>query len=178
MSKAPIVEPAFDPANLPTEEEIKEEIGDRLKKYILEYQVITDADYRPTWMLFPVNSPQRQQVAEQIARYFHRESQYDFPPYSAGDEGPERPVYLIPSKHIGSLVPVIAGAAGFTLVDGIAVLRWVWLHPWERGGDLTQATFTAFDRLYGEFKIEGPTSKPMKGLMKKRGYTGREVYFR
>ncbi|WP_146086498.1 hypothetical protein [Rathayibacter sp. AY1D1] len=89
-----------------------------------------------------------------------------------------RPVYLIPSKRIGSMVPVIAGAAGFALVGDAVVLRWVWLHPWERGGTLTNTTFNAFDQLYGPFKIEGPTSKAMKGLMRKRGYTGREVYFR
>jgi hypothetical protein len=170
-----MLERPFEPADLPTADEIEAESRGVDEKTI-RYPIITDAEYTSAWMLYPVNTAQRQDVAETVAHYFRRETGFDFPPYSAGDEGPESPVYLIRSAEILRMVPVIAGAIGMRQVAGHWVLRWVWVHPWERGGRLTHRTFDLLDELYPDFKIEAPVRPAMRRLMHKRNYAkGRVV---
>lgn len=169
-----MIEPPFDDANLPTTQEIREETEPFLEREVISYHAITDADYTSKWMIYPVNSPERQQVAGHVARYFHKEAGFDMRPYSPGDESERRPVYLLRSVSLLTMVPLIAGAVGFRLVQGDWILTWIWIHPWERGGALAQRTFDTLDEQYPGFFIEGPIRKPMRGLMAKRGYDGRE----
>jgi len=126
-------------------------------------------------MLYPVNSPQRRQVAENIGRYFHRENRFDFAPYTAGDENEARRVYLVRSKRLTTTVPIIAGAIALEKVEEKWVLTWVWLHPWERATALVDAVFDVLDETYGMFYIEGPVSGAMRRLMEKRRYDERRI---
>jgi len=171
-----VLEPRFDEHDLPTDDEVCTETATQLRRDVIEYHALTDADYTSKWMVYPVNSPQRQAVAERIARYFHREAGFDHPPYSAGDETPDRPVYLVRSERLSTMVPLIAGAVAFRRVEDAWVLSWVWLHPWERSGELTHLTFNTLDQIHGPFLVAGPVRKAMRGLMDKRGY--REVRIR
>lgn len=165
-----MIEPSFDEDLLPTDEEVTQETELVLDRDVIVYHRITDAAFGAEWMLYPVNSPERAEVAERIARYFYKETGHDFPPYSAGDESDSRPVYLVRSKRVATCVPIIAGAVGFEKVESEWVLTWVWLHPWERGGRLTEAVFKTLDVVHGSFFILAPVSKAMRSLMKKREY--------
>lgn len=164
------MEPPFSDDELPTEEEIAQETETFLARDIISYHRITDAAWGSKWMLYPVNSAERRQVAESIGRYFHRETRFDFPPYTAGDETKDNPVYLVRSKRLGTAVPLIAGAIGFKRVQDDWVLTWIWLHPWERGTTLVDAVFDVLDAMHGSFYIEGPISGAMRRLMAKRQY--------
>lgn len=165
-----MIEPNFDKDQLPTEEEIAEETEVFLNRDTISCHRITDAAYGVSWMLYPVNSPQRGEAAESIGRYFHRETHFDFPPYSVGDEGEDHHVYLVRSKRISTCVPIVAGALGIQRVQDNWVLTWIWLHPWERGTNLVDAVFNTLDETYGSFYVEAPISGAMRGLMSKRKY--------
>ena len=170
-----MLEPAFDPVNSPTAVEVQQETEYRLANNSISYHTITDVDYSSKWVIYLVNSPQRQQVAKSIARYFHRETRFDFPPYSPGDESSERPVYLIRTLRSQTMVPLIAGAVGFRRANGIWVLTWVWIHPWVRNGALAGQVFDTLETLHGVFAVEGPLSKAMQALIAKRGGENLEV---
>lgn len=170
-----MIEPRFDEDQLPTEEEVTQETERILSRDVIAYHRVGDAAYGVKWMLYPVNSPQRAEVAEQIARYFHKETGFDFPPYMVGDEGEDNPVYLVRSKASTTCVPIIAGAVGFQKVRSDWVLTWIWLHPWERGGRLVDAVFKTLDEVHGDFYIEAPVSNAMRGLMRKRQYDDSRV---
>lgn len=170
-----MIEPKFDEKQLPTEEEVAKETESFLNRSTLCYQRIADADYNIDWMLYPVNSAQRGEVAEIISHYFHRETQFDFRPYSAGEENEDHPVYLVRSKRFTTCVPIIAGAFGLERVQGNWVLTWIWIHPWERGTRLVGAVFDTLDETYGSFYVEEPVSGAMRGLMAKRKYDEKRI---
>lgn len=163
-------EKPFDEDALPSEEEIATETDAFLEREVISYHRITDAEYGIAWMLYPVVSAERREVAAKIARYFHRETRFDFAPYTEGDENEDRVVYLVRSKRITTMVPIIAGAVEFQKVGDKWVLTWIWLHPWERSTRLATAVFDLLDSAFGAFLIEGPISGAMRRLMEKRQY--------
>lgn len=165
-----MIEQSFDRDSLPTAQEIAEETDSRLERDVITYHRVTDTAYGNTWNLFPVNSPQRRDVAEKIGRYFHRETHFDFAPYTAGDEDDNRVVYLVRTRRMLTAVPLIAGAVELQRVSEDWVLTWIWLHPWERGTALVREVFDLLDETYGSFFIEVPISGAMRSLIKKRNY--------
>ncbi|CAH0237548.1 hypothetical protein [Microbacterium foliorum] len=165
-----MIEQPVDKNDLPTQEEVIRETEHFLERDVIHYHRISDTAYGISWMLYPVNSPQRREVAESLARYFHRETHLDFPPYTAGDENDDRLVYLVRSMRITTAVPIIAGAVGLQRASEEWVLTWIWLHPWERRTRLVDAVFDLLDAAFGDFFIEAPISGAMRGLMTKRHY--------
>jgi len=176
-----MTEPELSERDLPSAEDMENELGGRIERDIIQLHPIPDAEWRTREKLFLVDSPLRQEIAESIGRYFKRETPYDFPPYSAGDESSETPVYLIRTTRVGAVVAIAAGALGMRRVQGEWILKWIWIHPWERGqlGDGPEQTanlvFRTLDELYGDFLIEGPISPAMRRLMEKRGYDSDRV---
>lgn len=147
-----------------------------LERDKIEYHALLDAD-EERWLLYPVDTPERGEIAETIARYFHRETTHDFRPYSAGDEEENGVrVFLIRSHRLRMcLLPIIGGAVGMRSVGDEWVLMWVWLHPWERGtgpdgGTLSRKTFDALEAEFGKFHVQAPLSKPMRAVASRRGY--------
>lgn len=165
-----MIEQPFDEEDLPAEEEVIEETEHFLARDVIRYHGISDAVYGITWVLYPVNSPHRGAVAEEIARYFHRETAFDFPPYAAGDEDDNFRVYLVRSMRLNTVFPIIAGAVGLQRTKAGWVLTWIWLHPWERRTKLVDSVFETLDATFGAFYVEAPISNAMRGLMAKRGY--------
>lgn len=87
------MERPFPVKNRPTDEEVTQETEHSLSRDVILYHRITDAEYGSMWVLCPVNSPERREVTEKIGPYFHRETHLDFFPYTAADEGSDRPVF-------------------------------------------------------------------------------------
>lgn len=162
--------------DLPSQIEIEQEVMGRFDRDLIALHAITDADFSLDPELFLVDTEHRQKIAKMIARYFHRETPWDLPPYSPGDESDGMPVWLIRSQRVATMVPLAAGALGMRLIGDQWALKWICIHPWERGrlGSRSRPTvevvFDELDERYGEFLIEGPVSKAMRALMSKRGY--------
>lgn len=160
-----------NPRDLPTPEEIESQASPYEQRDTIEIFGIVDADYGTDATLFPVNSPGRAAIADKFARYFHKElHRFDFQPYAAGDETDDRLVFLVRTGRIRSMVPLAAGCVALERVQDEWTLTWVWIHPWERGGDAVGTTFDDLDKRFGPFRILAPTSKAFAGLMRKRGY--------
>lgn len=159
--------------DLPSFDEVVIETQPFVERDLIAYHPIPDAAYGSKETLYLVDSEVRQDAAAAIARYFHRETPYDFQPYSAGDEGLDCPVHLLRTLRLSTMVPIAAGAVGMRRIGTVWCLKWVWIHPWDRGDEysLAKHVFDQVDDLYGEFKIEAPASRAMRGLMRKRGYS-------
>jgi hypothetical protein len=66
-----------------------------------------------------------------IGEQFRRELRLDFAPFDMDD--PESVGVLIDSKRFLATFPIAAGAAGLERASDRWILKWVWLHPYERG---------------------------------------------
>jgi hypothetical protein len=170
-------EPPLGDRDLPTSEEVATETDHFLERDVIRYHAVSDAAYGSKETLFRVDSPLRQAAAVHFSRYYHRELQFDMPPYTQGDESEDLHVVLLRSHRLGTCVPIAAGAAGMLRVGDTWLLTWIWIHHWERGDrhHTTQRVFDALDAAYGQFKVEAPVSGAMRGLLKKRGYENRVV---
>lgn len=120
-------------------------------------------------VLIPVVTAGHETVAEQIGMQFKRELGYDFNPYD-----PESDTLLITSTFQATF-PIVAGAIGMDNEDGRWVLRWAWLHPYERGprhrgrGGQFALAWHQLEERYSDFFVEGPYSQAMYAFMKHRG---------
>ncbi|MDF2562330.1 MAG: hypothetical protein K0R99_3776 [Microbacterium sp.] len=126
----------------------------------------------------PVNSPSRAALASVLAGYFHQETEYDFRPYEAGDERHAgRDVFLIPSRQIRVMFPVITGAVEVRTLGEVSVVAWAWLHPVERAKTPTAwtDTFEWLSTHYPRLGLEGPLSPPMLAWSRDRNIS---VYIR
>ena len=120
-------------------------------------------------VFIPVVTAEHEAIAEQIGMQFKRELGYDFNPHD-----PESDTLLITSTFQATF-PIVAGAIGMDTEDDHWVLRWAWLHPYERGtrhlgrgGQFTLA-WDQLEERYGDFFVEGPYSRAMYTFMKHRG---------
>ncbi|MFI2486853.1 hypothetical protein ACH47X_08085 [Promicromonospora kroppenstedtii] len=120
-------------------------------------------------VLIPVVAAGHEGVAEQIGLQFKRELSYDFNPFDL-----ESDTLLITSTFQATF-PVVAGAVGMDNEDDHWVLRWAWLHPYERGprhlgrGGQFALAWDQLEERYGDFYVEGPYSQAMYAFMKHRG---------
>ncbi|MCT2589814.1 hypothetical protein LHJ74_07780 [Streptomyces sp. N2-109] len=120
-------------------------------------------------LIVGTEDPALRKVAEQFAGYFKRELRFDFIPFTADHFADGDEVLLIKSRKVMMLSPVACGAAGFDRRENC--LRWVWLHPFERGTGLMNRVWDALERRHGTvFWIETPVSPPMQKFLE-----GREV---
>jgi hypothetical protein len=113
-----------------------------------------------------VTSQQRTAV-EQLGIQFRRELGFDSPPFDPDD--PQSEAALIMSKKFLATFPIAAGAAGLETEGDGWVLKWVWLHPYERGSDLFDEAWSELEQRYGLFSIEGPYSPAMGSFFRRRG---------
>lgn len=112
-------------------------------------------------------SSARAEMAERFGFIAKREMNWDFTPFYAGEiKDRSKSVYLINSQKLSISVPAAVGALGVeTLGDGRNVLRWCWIHPWERGTGLWSLAWRDLESEYGTLYIEGPTSPAMDAFM-------------
>lgn len=116
-------------------------------------------------------------AVEQLARYFQREFNYDFLPYTVGEhmhEGDSRiqPYLFFSSQEYNDIVARPIGACGFMLPRDYehCVMNWVWMHPYaRRKGHLTKV-WPYFRRRYEDFRIMTPLSESMDAFLKKMEY--------
>lgn len=118
-------------------------------------------------VLIPALSEAHRQVVEEIGRQFRRELGFDFVPFDASD--PEFEGVLIDSRKFLATFPIAAGAAGFERDGDRWIMKWVWLHPYERGTGRFADTWNELERRYGEFYVEGPYSPMMEAFIRKYG---------
>ncbi|WP_433466731.1 hypothetical protein [Spirillospora sp. CA-128828] len=122
--------------------------------------------------LVPASTPATRKAAEQIARYFHRESAYDFAPYIASDGGEQTPWLAVTTDD--GVTGYVLGCAGMQRRDSAVNLAWIWLHPLARGDRRMHQInvdwmLDGLEANYGHFAIEGPYSPAMLAVMKRRG---------
>ncbi|MCX4391635.1 hypothetical protein OG887_39005 [Streptomyces sp. NBC_00053] len=118
-------------------------------------------------LIVGTEDPELRKVAEQFAGYFKRELRFDFVPFTADDFADGDEVLLINSRKVIMLSPVACGAVGFNRRENC--LRWVWVHPFERGTGLMGHVWDILERRYGnEFWIETPVSPPMQKFLQSR----------
>ncbi|MFB2582353.1 hypothetical protein ACEXQD_13980 [Herbiconiux sp. P15] len=175
MRERSSVELPYAERDLPSDEDVEQEVMGRIERDLIQLHAITDAHFSLRPDLFLVDSVPRADIAAQFARYFHRESPWDFPPYTKGDESEDLPVWLIRSQRVRGSVPLAAGAVGMRRYGDGWALKWIWIHPWERGklvrhNPTPDVVFDLLDELYGEFRVEGPVTAAMRGLMTRRKY--------
>jgi hypothetical protein len=123
---------------------------------------------RPTSrvLIRAVTAQQRTTVA-QIGMQFRRELSFDSAPFDPDDRNSE--AVLIASKKFLATFPIAAGAAGLEQEDGQWVLKWAWLHPYERGTILFDEAWNELEARYGQFLVEGPYSRAMSAFFRRRG---------
>ena len=98
---------------------------------------------------------------------FRRELGFDSAPFDPDDRAFE--ATLIVSKKFLATFPIAAGAVGLEYEDGLWVLKWVWLHPYERSTALFDEAWGELERLYGLFFVEGPYTPAMGAFLRRRG---------
>ncbi|MFI5937849.1 hypothetical protein [Actinoplanes sp. NPDC051494] len=119
-------------------------------------------------LLRAVTSQQRE-VVEQVGMQFRRELRFDSAPFDPDD--PDSEGVLIMSKRFAATFPIVAGAAGLESENGGWVLKWIWLHPYERGSLYIDEVWTELEGRYGAFFVEGPYSPAMGSFFRRRGVT-------
>ncbi|MEV6527227.1 hypothetical protein AB0M43_35380 [Longispora sp. NPDC051575] len=103
------------------------------------------------------------QVVAEIGMQFKRELRFDLPPFDPDD--PRRDGVLILSRRFTATFAIAAGAAEFVEDDGGWTMTWIWLHPYERGGELIERAWEELEGRYGEFRIDGPFSPAMRAFL-------------
>ncbi|MFG1995309.1 hypothetical protein ACGFJ7_35570 [Actinoplanes sp. NPDC048988] len=111
-------------------------------------------------------TPQQREVAEQVGMQFRRELRFDSAPFDPDD--PDSEGVLIMSKRFAATFAIVAGAAGLEAEDGGWVLKWIWLHPYERGSLYIDEVWTELEGRYGAFFVEGPYSPAMSAFFRRR----------
>ncbi|MGK5519166.1 hypothetical protein ACSNN9_07390 [Micromonospora sp. URMC 107] len=118
------------------------------------------------------DSPVRaRRAVERLGRQFHRESGFDFQPYSAED--PEGQVaVLVPSRDraLGG-GELLAGAVGVEpaarysdLPAPVPAVLWIYLHPYERGRRLIERMWPAVVSRWPGIWLPGPFTKSGRAL--------------
>ncbi|MEE1787723.1 hypothetical protein PUR71_33170 [Streptomyces sp. SP17BM10] len=106
-------------------------------------------------------------VAERFGHAFRLELRFDCPPYSAKAPGGQE-VYLINAERVMMQSPVACGAVGFH--PGENELRWIWLHPFERGRNQIDDVWFRLELLYGsDFTLDLPVSPAMQSFLRRKG---------
>ncbi|GAA2535133.1 hypothetical protein [Winogradskya humida] len=125
-------------------------------------------EFTPTsGLLIRAVTDQQRATAEQIGMQFRRELGFDSAPFDPHD--PDSEAALIMSKKFSATFPIIAGVAGLESENDGWVLKWVWLHPYERGTSLFDDAWNELEQRYGLFFVEGPYSPAMGAFFRRRG---------
>lgn len=109
----------------------------------------------------PVSPMRLRRIAEQIGQQFHRETHFDFAPYTA--EHPEgQDVVLLPAADICLLGGVlIAGVIGIRSVATAPRLEWAYVHPYKRGEGLVEKAWPDVVARYPGVRLEpDPVNTP------------------
>lgn len=123
-------------------------------------------------------SPVRlKRYVEKIARYFMRESEYDFVQFCADEdehESDEYSAWLYIAQAGEAWLPgtMIFGATCFRLrnyADRKSPwgMQWVWLHPYFREHGVLSTVWPFFRERFGDFFPEPPLSRAMSAFLKK-----------
>ena len=110
-----------------------------------------------------------------IAEYSRREGDHGFTQFSTSEMIYHKEVYpfIICENDIDR--KDIFGGGCFRYrkykdqTDNRWQLQWVWLHPYARSKGIMAALWPAFLEKFGDFPVERPVSKDMKGFIKKYG---------
>lgn len=168
----------WDTSRVLSPEGIEEELAYFNDRWTIEVSPVTDWDI-PTegepkgTRLVKVTTDLRAQIAEAFARNFKRETRFDTQPYTARDlaKHPEQDSYLIPSDTFTYMFPIACGGLSVIRTPKFPVLRWVWIHPFQRvQHPLTWTrTWEALEDLYPGLCIEAPLTPPMTAWVQRRG---------
>lgn len=112
------------------------------------------------------------QAVEMFGNAVKRECGYDFPLARATDLGDQR-VWLLSAPRIGAISFVAAGAVSFEPVDRSWELRWMYVHPFERGHQVIDFYWPRFASLYGEFTVQKPITPAAQAVLDRVGWTWR-----
>lgn len=131
--------------------------------------------------LIRVKSDDEKEIAMELARYFQKETGFDFAPYSPNETRPPgEQVFLIPSTEIrNGSYDFIVGAVGTQKVnDDLTAVMWIWIHPFARGSgnrSLALKTWKGLEDLFGEIAVLSPVTKPMRHFLEKNRPSTRRV---
>ena len=128
-------------------------------------------------------------ATEKLAYFFHREMQFDFPPYEASevtnwDLAKDRVIVLVKETTLTDWEQYLffIGAVGirWRVCDNAPAcwaITWVWLHPYERRqGHLTRV-WPFIMETFPSARIEPPISQAMVAFLRKVGYKEPEPRF-
>lgn len=105
---------------------------------------------------------------EKFAYYFRREGHYDFVQFEATDTGPYT-AYLFASDERRVWIGACCFRTRLYADVGIpiAVLQWIWLHPYFRGRGVLRRHWQTLHKEHGDFYVEPPLSHGMRGFLLK-----------
>lgn len=108
-------------------------------------------------------------VAESIYRQFVAETGYDSNPPVLGASGD---VWLVTAPKMLRPYSLICGAAEVDIDQAVPVLRWIWIHPLQRGhrSDATKRLWERLTTEYDRIVPEPPCSPAMERFLKKQGH--------
>jgi GNAT superfamily N-acetyltransferase len=115
----------------------------------------------------------QRKTVEQIARYFLRESDYDFLQFDAYDEDQYRAFLFLAetSDKYGKTMSAIGACCfrwrEYTNAPHGWALQWIWLHPFFRGKGVLKWAWPSFVEKLGDFYVEGPFSPAMEMFLSK-----------
>jgi hypothetical protein len=118
----------------------------------------------PAGVLIPAVDYALREVVAEVGVQFKRETGYDLAPFDPSN--PDMQGVLFDSQKFMATFPIAAGAAGFSRVDGVWWMDWVWVHPYERGTGLFRRAWGELEQLYGRFHVEGPYSASMSAFLR------------
>lgn len=133
-------------------------------------------DQRITIKMFPVSErkertfkPDRAEweVAKSIYRQFAAETGHSPNPPIRGNSGD---VWLVTAPQISRPYSLVCGAAEVDTQEPEPLLRWIWIHPSQRGGrtDSTRQLWEKLTAEYGNIVPELPCSPAMKRFLQKQ----------
>ncbi|MCK9932434.1 hypothetical protein MXD62_35740 [Frankia sp. Mgl5] len=141
----------------------------RIDMPVLPYQ--RRASEGPDFIEVSRDSPlDLRQAAEMFGNAAKRECGYDFPLARALNFGEQR-VWLLPAPRVNAVSFVAAGAVAFKLMGGVWELRWMYVHPFERGKQVIDFYWPRFVALYGDFTVQPPVTATAQAVLNRLGWT-------
>jgi hypothetical protein len=133
-----------------------------LKRYRIDLKKIPRKYRKVNLLKVTRNSPLRlRKEVERFAVYFRRESDYPVTEFKAKEKGAYTAYLFAAPKEPAWVGACCFRPQSYSLSIECVTLRWIWIHPYQRGRGMLTFAWPTLRANHGDFFIEPPLSPAM-----------------